>query len=69
MFERSIIFRKVKKKSAVIIICQIQNFEADLWKVSLKILNSGIILTTFTHGALWVQEPNYIVLIGSWVIV
>ena len=28
----------------------IQNFEADfLWKVSLKILNSGIILKTFTH--------------------
>ena len=26
-------------------------FEADfLWKVSLKILNSGIILKTFTHG-------------------
>ena len=29
----------------------IQHFEADfLWKVSLKILNSGIILNTFTHG-------------------
>ena len=29
----------------------IQHFEADfLWKVSLKILNSGIILKTFTHG-------------------
>ena len=28
----------------------IQHFEADfLWKVSLKILNSGIILKTFTH--------------------
>ena len=28
----------------------IQQFEADfLWKVSLKILNSGIILKTFTH--------------------
>ena len=28
----------------------IQDFEADfLWKVSLKILNSGIILKTFTH--------------------
>ena len=27
-----------------------QHFEADfLWKVSLKILNSGIILKTFTH--------------------
>ena len=33
------------------IICPIQYFEADfLWKVSLKILNSGIILKTFTHG-------------------
>ena len=31
------------------IICRIQDFEADfLWKVSLKILNSGIILKTFT---------------------
>ena len=28
----------------------IQHFEADfLWKVSLKILNSGIILKTFIH--------------------
>ena len=28
----------------------IQQFEADfLWKVSLKILNSGVILQTFTH--------------------
>ena len=28
----------------------IQHFEADfLWKVSLKILNSGIILETLTH--------------------
>ena len=27
-----------------------QHFEVDfLWKVSLKILNSGIILKTFTH--------------------
>ena len=31
-------------------VCLIQHFEADfLWKVSLKILNSGLILTTFTH--------------------
>ena len=29
-------------------VCLIQHFEADfLWKVSLKILNSGIILKTF----------------------
>ena len=39
-----------KSKEATII-CQIQHFEADfLWKVSLKILNSGIILKTFTNG-------------------
>ena len=32
-------------------ICLIQHFEADfLWKVSLKILNSGIILKTFIHA-------------------
>ena len=36
-----------------IITCLIQYFEADfLWKVSLKILNSGIILKTFTHAML-----------------
>ena len=34
-----------------IIICVNQHFEADfLWKVGLKILNSGIILKTFTHS-------------------
>ena len=33
-----------------IIISLIQHFEADfLWKVSLKILNSGLILKAFTH--------------------
>ena len=33
------------------IIFQIQHFEADfLWKVSLKILNSGLILKTFPHA-------------------
>ena len=32
------------------IISLIQHFEADfLWKVSLKILNSGLILKTLTH--------------------
>ena len=36
-----------------IIISLIQHFEADfLWKVSLKILNSGLILKTSTHGLL-----------------
>ena len=36
----------------------IQDFEADfLWKVSLKILNSGITLKTFTHDSvLWSEE-------------
>ena len=35
-------------------ICLIQDFEADfLWKVSLKILNSGIILKTFQHESLF----------------
>ena len=38
---------KLNQKS---IICRIQYFEADfLLKVSLKILNSGIIMKTFTH--------------------
>ena len=38
----------------------IQNFEADfLWKVSLKILNSGMILKTFTHFLLGLR--------GRWV--
>ena len=38
----------------------IQHFEADfLWKVSLKILNSGIILKTFTHGlSSWILRPK-----------
>ena len=35
-----------------IIISPNQDFEADFqWKVSLKILNSGLILKTFTHHA------------------
>ena len=35
----------------------IQNFEADfLWKDSLKILNSGIILKTFTHAYVLVEK-------------
>ena len=35
----------------LVIISLIQYFEADfLWKVSLKILNSGIILKEFTHA-------------------
>ena len=37
----------------------IQNFEADfLWKVSLKILNSEIILKTFTHAFLLVNVSS-----------
>ena len=42
-----------KLRKEAIIISLIQHFEADfLWKVSLKILNSGLILKTFTHGIL-----------------
>ena len=48
-------------------ISRIQHFEADfLWKVSLKILNSGIILKTFTHVSINIScadpynEPLYI---------
>ena len=42
-----IIWKLIRK---AIIISLIQHFEADfLWKVSLKILNSGLILKTFTH--------------------
>ena len=38
----------------------IQHFEADfLWKVSLKILNSGIILKTFTHASVIFIHINY----------
>ena len=41
-----------------IIISLIQHFEADfLWKVSLKILNSGLILKTFTHAYTVSDEP------------
>ena len=39
-----------------IIICLIQYFKADfLWKVSLKILNSGLILKTFTYAEMLVK--------------
>ena len=42
-----------KLNREAIIISIIQHFEADfLWKVSLKILNSGLILKTFTHGVM-----------------
>ena len=41
-------------------ISQIQNFEADfLWKVILKILDSGIILKTFTHAMNQQQNPHH----------
>ena len=40
---------KINQRS-YIIISLIQDFEADfLWKVSLKILNLGLILNTFNH--------------------
>ena len=52
-----------------IIICLIQHFEADfLWKVSLKILNSGIILKTFTHGDIRVK-PTVALLCCSFIAV
>ena len=42
----------------------IQHFEADfLWKVSLKIMNSGIILKTLTHT--YAQIPIIIALAES----
>ena len=35
----------------------IQDFEADfLWKVGLKMLNSGMILKTFTHALIFTTE-------------
>ena len=38
-----------------------KHFEADfLWKVSLKILNSGIILKTFTHAGFIQTKLNKI---------
>ena len=43
-------YKTENKSEKLIKICLIQHFETDfLWKVSLKILNSGIILKTFTH--------------------
>ena len=42
---------RLKLIKEAIIISLIQHFEADfLWKVSLKILNSGLILKTLTHA-------------------
>ena len=42
-----VIWKLIKE---AIIISLIQHFEADfLWEVSLKILNSGLILKDFTH--------------------
>ena len=39
-----------------------QDFEADfLWKVSLKILNSGIILKTFTNAFIFVISAIHVV--------
>ena len=47
-----IIWKLIRK---AIIISLIQHFEADfLWKVSLKILNSGLILKIFTQPCRWV---------------
>ena len=41
----------------------IQHFEADfLWKVSLKILNSGTILKTFTHELQFILFSLYLMI-------
>ena len=52
MFEWLIVLRlgNLKLIGEAIAISLIQHFEADfLWKVSLKILNSGFTVKTFTH--------------------
>ena len=50
----------------VIIISLIQHFEADfLWKVSLKILNSGIILKTSTHVIAELKHNLALVLLNT----
>ena len=50
-------------RKAIITTCLIQDFEADfLWKVSLKILNSGIILKTFIHVILLYISASSIVI-------
>ena len=41
-----------------------QDFEADfLWKVSLKIMNSGLIMKTFTHVIHGINRgvPNHVI--------
>ena len=51
-----IIWKLIKE---AIIIFLIQHFEADfLWKVRLKILNSGLILKTFTYALEFVKHPE-----------
>ena len=51
-FKASIVLKHTENTPReAIIIGLILHFKADFpWKVSLKILNSGIILKTFTHG-------------------
>ena len=50
---------RLKLIRKAIMISLIQHFEADfLWKVSLKILNSGIILKTFTHAILHLSSSQ-----------
>ena len=56
--------------SEAIMISLIQHFEADfLWKVSLKILNSGINLKTFTNDniKIWHVAIWSIILFKEWV--
>ena len=44
----------------------IQHFEANfLWKVSLKILNSGIILKSFTHEVIFARLEKTVVEPGT----
>ena len=45
-----LLLNKLKLNQKAIVTDLIQHFEADFhWKVSLKIMNSGIILKTFVH--------------------
>ena len=71
-FQWSIVQLSLDKIKEAIRICLIQDFETDfLWKVSLRILNSGIILKTFTHTfhvnpLCWqIIKPYFILLMSS----
>ena len=56
----------VFRSSEAIIISLIQHFEADFpWKVSLKILNSGLLLKTSTHVVSEVGRKEFFVFSGA----